>query len=459
MHRSLHRSHRTLALSVNRASGENARVSTVLPVNLDDLLRCRAVESARVEFKAGWDPKTTGFQVIKTLCAFANDYHNLNGGYVVIGVAEQDGRAALPPIGLDAATVETAQKWIRGNCNRIDPEYQPIMSPEFVSDRAILVLWAPASETKPHRAPGGPGGALKYWIRLGPETVDAEANGMLKGLVEQTARVPWDDRRVHRARIEDLRVAKVREFLRDVRSGLLDVPEAAEIYRRLRITARANDHELPRNVGLLFFSDDPEAWFPGARIEVVEFPEGAAGDVLHERVFRGGLADQLRDSLRHLEGLVQRQIRKEPDRIRARVSVSYPLRALREALVNAVYHRSYQPDALEPTKVYVYPDRIDVTSYPGPVPGIEPGHLVPGATVPAAPARNRRIGELLKGLELAEGRLTGLSKIFRAMEQNGSQPPRFDFDAGRTWFRASLPIHPEYGTSSSWSSTTRAAGW
>ena len=270
-------------------------MSTVLAVNLDDLLRCRAVESARVELKAGWNPKTTGFQVLKTLCAFANDYHNLNGGYVVIGVAEQDGRAALPPSGLDAATVETAQKWIRGNCNRIDPEYQPIMSPEFVSDRAILVLWAPASETKPHRAPDGPGGALKYWIRLGPETVDAEANGMLKGLVEQTARVPWDDRRVHRARIEDLRVAKVREFLRDVRSGLLDVPEAAEIY---------------------------------------------------------------------------------------------------------------------------------------------------------------------KGLELAEGRLTGFSKIFRAMEQNGSQPPRFDFDAGRTWFRASLPIHPEYGTaSSSWSSTTRATGW
>ena len=120
-------------------------------------------------------------------------------------------------------------------------------------------------------------------------------------------------------------------------------------------------------------------------------------------------------------------------------------RSFREVLVNAVYHRSYQPDAPEPTKVYVYPDRIDVTSYPGPVPGIEPGHLVPGATVPAAPARNRRIGEFLEELELAEGRLTGLSKIFRAMEQNGSPSPRFDFDVGRTWFRASLPIHPEYG--------------
>ena len=235
-------------------------MSTVLPVNPDDLLRCRAVESARVEFKAGWDPKTTGFQVLKTLCAFANDYHNLNGGYVVIGVAERDGRAALPPSGLAAVEVEAAQKWIRGNCNRIDPEYQPVMSPELVAGRAILVLWAPASETKPHRAPDGPGGASKHWIRLGSETVDAEANGMLEALVEQTARVPWDDRRVHRARIEDLRVAKVREFLRDVRSGLLDVPEAAEIYRRLRITARANDHELRRNPATAASGNSSRSW-------------------------------------------------------------------------------------------------------------------------------------------------------------------------------------------------------
>jgi len=50
----------------------------------------------RVEFKAAWHPETTGPQVLKTICAFADDYHNLNGGYVVIGIAERDGRASLP---------------------------------------------------------------------------------------------------------------------------------------------------------------------------------------------------------------------------------------------------------------------------------------------------------------------------------------------------------------------------
>ena len=419
-------------------------MSAVLPVNLDDLLQVRRVESARIEFKAGWDPGTTGFQVLKTLCAFANDYHNLNGGYVVIGVAERDGRAALPPAGLPDGAVEAAQKWIRGNCNRLDPAYQPILSPETVAGRRILVAWAPASETKPHRAPDGAGGAAKYWIRLGSETVDAEANGMLKPLLDQTARVPWDDRRAQSARVEDLRAAKVREYLHDVGSRLLEEPDDAEVLRRMRIVSRANDHDLPRNVGLLFFADDPAAWFPGARIDVVEFPDGPAGDVMRERIFRGGLAEQLRGALVHLEGLTQRRTRKEPDRVRATTVVSYPLRALREALVNAVYHRGYQPDVPDPTKVHLYPDRIEVTSYPGPAPGIEPEHLAPGAAAPAVPARNRRIGELLKELDLAEGRLTGLPRIFRALEQNGSPPPRFDFDPSRTWFRATLPIHPAW---------------
>ena len=72
-------------------------MSSILPINLDDLLHRRSVESARVEFKAGWNEGPTGNQVLKTVCAFANDHQNLNGGYVVIGVKEEGGQAVLPP--------------------------------------------------------------------------------------------------------------------------------------------------------------------------------------------------------------------------------------------------------------------------------------------------------------------------------------------------------------------------
>ena len=421
-------------------------MSAILPINVDDLLRNRSIESVRVEFKAGWNPDTTGFQVLKTICAFANDHQNLNGGYVVIGISESEGRAVRPPKGLSPDKIDEAQRWIRGRCTALRPSYTPILSPEVLDDRDVLVVWAPASEDRPHRAPDGPaaGARWKYWIRVGSETVDAEASGQLESLLEQTARMPWDDRVSHRARVEDLRESKVREHLHDVRSTLRDEPDAETIFRRMRITAPVNDHEVPRNVGLLFFSDDPERWFPGARIDVVHFAADRAGEVLDERVFRGSLDAQLRACLRHLEGLSQTHIRKERDRSQVRGWVSYPLPALREVLVNAVYHRSYRPEVTEPTKVCLYPDRMEVISYPGPVAGIEPLHLAPDASVPPIPPRNRRVGEFLKQLGLAEAWWTGLPLVYRSMEENGSPVPRFDFDSSRTWFRATLPAHPEY---------------
>ena len=421
-------------------------MSAILPVNVESLLHRRTVESERIEFKGTWDTHRTAPQVIRTICAFANDLHNLNGGYIVIGVDEEDGRCVLPARGLAPDEVDSAQKWIRGECNRLDPQYQPVLSPEQVDNELVLVVWVPASDVRPHRAPGrGLGSTPTYWVRLGAETVDAQKRGgLLRSLIEQTAKVPWDDRRAADAQLEHIREAKVREYLRDVESGLVAAEDERDVYRRLRITTRVNDHEVPRNVGLLLFASDPEQWFRGARIEVVQFAGDRGGNVQEERTFTGPLLDQLVDCLNYLENLSTRHLQKQQDRPRVRGWVSYPIPALREALVNAVYHRGYGADQPDPTKVYLYPGRMVVTSYPGPVPGIEHYHLLAGATPPAVPARNRRIGEFLKDLGLAEGRLTGIPKIFDAMRANGSPAPRFDFDAERTFFEVTLPAHPEY---------------
>ncbi len=419
-------------------------MSRILPINCEALLRGSSVESQRIEFKASWNPAAVGSQVLKTICAFANDYQNLNGGYIVIGVEDDGGHAILPPRGVAPSSLEAMQRWIRGQCNRLDPVYQPVMSPETVDGRHLLVVWAPASDTRPHRGPDAEQGQPKYWIRIGAETVDAGQRGMLDSLMQQAAKVPWDDRQSLEGTVADLRESKVREYLRDVRSGLVDLPDLPEVCRRMQITRRVNGHEVPRNVGLLLFSQDARAWFSGAWIEAVQFTDGQDGDVQEERVFSGSLPDQLRDCLRYLRSLSVTHRTKSVDHPQAQAWTSYPLRAVRETLVNAAYHRSYQPDTPEPTKVHLYPDRLEIISYPGPVPGIEPEHLRQGARIPPVPARNKRIGEFLKELGLAEGRLTGIGKVFRDLQENGSPLPRFDFDSSRSYFRATLPAHPEF---------------
>jgi ATP-dependent DNA helicase RecG len=417
-------------------------MSLILPINIDDLLHCRGVESARIEFKASWDTKTTGSQVLKTICAFANDLQNLNGGYIIIGVAEENGCAVMPPKGITPEESDSIQKWVRGNCNRIDPEYQPVFSPEVVDEKLILVLWVPGSDVRPHSAPDEKGGK-KYFVRIGSETVDAAKNGVLQELLQLTARVPFDDRRANQAQIEDLRESKVREFLRDIHSGLLDEMNTKELYRKLRIAVPVNGHDVPKNIGLLLFCENPEQWFSGIRIEIVQYAADVSGNVIEEKVFRGGIHEQLKNALNFLENISTAHLEKQSASFRVKGWVSYPIQALREALVNAVYHRSYESTP-EPVKVYLYPDRIEVISYPGPVQGIRLEHLCQKAQIPPVPARNRRVGEFLKELRMAEGRGTGLPKLFRAMRDNGSPDPEFDFDNERTYFRVTLPAHPEY---------------
>ena len=55
--------------------------------------------------------------------------------------------------------------------------------------------------------------------------------------------------------------------------------------------------------------------------------------------------------------------------------------------------------------------------------------------------RNRRIGEFLEELDLAQGCSTGVPKILRAMRNNGWPAPRSETDDDRTWFLVQLPAH------------------
>ena len=57
--------------------------------------------------------------------------------------------------------------------------------------------------------------------------------------------------------------------------------------------------------------------------------------------------------------------------------------------------------------------------------------------------RNRRIGELLKELPVAEGRSTGIPKILDAMTRNVSPPAEFEFDEDHSDFMTRLRVHPQ----------------
>jgi ATP-dependent DNA helicase RecG len=412
-----------------------------LPINIHNLLHGETVESERLELKAGWNPEST----LHTLCAFANDFHNLGGGYIVIGVAERDGAPILPPEGLAKDAVDRIQKeLLQLSNNAIQPPYYAVAEPYTVDGRHILVLWAPGGQTRPYKArvslaKSAP--EMAYYIRKGSSTVRAR-NADERELLSLAASVPFDDRVNQQAQLEDLSRDLMVGFLDEIKSDLAKPARRMSLEtlgRQLGVVAGPREAPLPVNVGLLFFNEHPERFFPATQIDVVWFPEGAGGDRFEEKIFKGPLARMTREALDYIRrNYLSETVIKHHDRAEATRVPNYPFEAVEEALVNAVYHRSYEER--EPIEVRISPDDLIVVSYPGPDRSIHLADLRRGKAV-ARRYRNRRIGEILKELELTEGRSTGIPKILRAMKANGSPPPIFEFDQDHSYFITRLRVH------------------
>jgi ATP-dependent DNA helicase RecG len=263
-------------------------------------------------------------------------------------------------------------------------------------------------------------------------------------LLRLTATVPFDDRQCQKADLDALRLSMIRSYLKEVGSELYEDSAQMpllDLCRQMNIVDGADEFVKPRNVGLLFFSEDPTRFIPGAHIDVVIFPNGPGGDVLIEKTFRGPIQEQIRDALRYIENRVVREkVIKHPGKAEATRFFSYPMTSIEEALVNAMYHRGY--DQREPVEVRINPEGIEIISYPGPDPSIRLESLSGGKII-ARRYRNRRIGEFFKELELTEGRSTGIPKMRAAMARNGSPEPSFSTDELRTHFLVELPVHPE----------------
>lgn len=330
-----------------------------LAVNIHALLYQRGVETLRVEYKARWDDYC-GAAALRTICAFANDLANVNGGYVIFGVEEQGGVPTLPPVGIPENEVEQVQRMIRGTVARIHPSYTPTIVPEKIDGAWIVVVHCPAGDGRPYDAPEHleKGAARKSYVRTNSETREAK-NDLLRQLHEVSTRVPFDDRACYEATVEDLSPALVHHHLHQVGSRLAeDRGDVSALYRKMHLLERPNGHEVPRNVALLFFAEEPRSWFRGAFIEVAQLPGGRAGSEIVERTIEGPLPSQIRTVLDHLRGRLPTEVRKHGDRAESDRSEAFPFAAVEEALVNAVHHRGY--DLPDPIKVEILPDALRI---------------------------------------------------------------------------------------------------
>lgn len=214
-----------------------------------------------------------------------------------------------------------------------------------------------------------------------------------------------------------------------------------EICKSLNIIDGPKEYVKPKNIGLLMFCKDLKKFIKTPWIETTIFFD-EAGDKFEEKIFEGSIVDQINNSLDYIKTkVIAERVRKINGQAESLRYFNYPYEAIEEAVVNAVYHKNYDEDA--PIEVRVELDRIDIISYPGPIPPLSKDNIN-DKTVISKKYRNRRIGEFLKEYKLTEGKNTGFRKIRSSLKYNGSPEPEFITDADRVQFITRIRIHPDF---------------
>lgn len=414
-----------------------------LPINIADLINRRVVENARVEYKRDWNPEP----ILHSICAFANDIDNWGGGYIIIGAEEENGMPKFPISGLEETSIDRIFKELLQKCNLIQPRYIPVTQQVVYEGKNLIILWVPGGADRPYKCPitfpTEKSARLEkaYYIRKLSSSIQAN-QAEQKELFMLANNQPYDDRPNLSARIDDLRSSLLSEFLYTVGSDLhessLSRP-VSEIAESMRLIGGPSEWKRPLNVGLMFFNERPDKFFPYARIEVIDKPD-PTGIGMTEKFFTGPLDKQLRDALSYIRNyIIKEKVVKISDQAEALRAYNYPYAAVEESLSNAVYHKSYQIG--EPITVTITPEKMEITSLPGPDRTISDQDIKNFRMI-SRRYRNRRIGDFLKELKLVEGRNTGIPTILRAMDSNGSGLPAFETDEDRSYFNVVLPVHP-----------------
>lgn len=416
-----------------------------LPINIEQLLRGKVVEWERLDFKRSWNPE----DVLHTMCAFANDIHNWGGGYIIIGIEEQNGMPILPPYGIPLKELDGIQKELVNLCNMIQPVVNILCEPVEIDGQMILIIWVPGGDVRPYKASmkiGKESQSLgkRYYVRQGSVTRIANVQEEQQ-LMKLCNKIPFDDRVCHQATLADLDRLLIEDFLHRVGSKIDDSAirnlPFEQLCWNMQIIGGAPEDIHPKNVGILFFSREPERYIPYARIEIVHFHDDI-GDHFDEKVFHGPIHLQLEEALDYIQNkVIIEKVMKIPNQARAMRAYNYPYGALEEVISNAVFHKSW--DDRNPIEIRINHDSIQVYNLEGPMPPISNSDLQRECIVNRN-YRNRRIGDFLKELDMTEGRSTGFPKIYRELRRNGSPLPAFETNEYNQYFLATIKIHPAF---------------
>jgi len=196
---------------------------------------------------------------------------------------------------------------------------------------------------------------------------------------------------------------------------------------------------VPTNAGILLFGRDPQQFLRGADITAARFAGSEMGDVFTRQDIGGTLPQQIRRAETFLVDNLRKGVQLG-DRMARSEQMEYPLKAVRELVVNAVAHRDYsiQGDGI---RLYLFSDRLEITS-----PGGLPGPVTVDNIVDERFSRNSAIVQVLSDMGFIERLGYGVDRVIALMREMNLPDPKFAETAGG--FRVILTNKPVAETTS-----------
>ena len=305
------------------------------------------------------------------IAAFAN----ANGGVILIGVDDDS-----EIVGIDRQNLDSTEKTAVEICgDNIDPMVHIVTEKLQVDNKNLLKIEVPRSPFV-HKSSNG------YFIRQGSSKREMATEQLARLLQSrsQAHRISFDEQFVPNTRKETLREKLYQRFITE---DAADREKIEDLLLKRRLLVK-DGHEYRASVaGLLMCHDSPDDYLYNSFIQAV-FYNGVEKDANYQidaKDFRGPLDRQIVDAFKFVERYNQVSARKEIGRIERS---QYSMRAVFEALVNAVVHRDYSK-AGSKIRLFMFTDRLELYS---------PGALANSLTVADLPYNQATRNELLARL-------------------------------------------------------------
>jgi len=342
-----------------------------------------AGEDAYLEFKEvvfkGNSPRFTAKEtkapeaIARVLCSFAN----VEGGVLVFGVNDNQ-----DVVGVDPHKADLLEQWVvnvsQHNCEPpvyVIPDWKQLPDASG-SMRRCLKVDVPQSHYV-HRTSGG-----RWMTRVGSHKLDLRPDQLARLLDRRQMGKPFEERAVRTADLNALDLNLFEDYGKR-RFGPQGINQESGVefsLINLKLAARLDSGQVvPTVVGLLLFGRAPiTGSLPGAFVECVLY-RGRVADAnaqLDSKRFEGPAPEQIGQATRFAERYIPVAAEKTHE---GRLDLpAFSLRAVHEALVNAVVHRDYQLPGSN-VRVAIFDERIEISNPGGLHNTLRPENLFAGA--------------------------------------------------------------------------------